>query len=85
GIDVAITYNSDEDGAQKVAAAVRERGARAVVAQFDATDFDAIPDAVHSLADELGGLDVFVNNAGGGIGGSFLDLDMKTWRTDIAL
>ncbi|MFT2526129.1 SDR family NAD(P)-dependent oxidoreductase, partial [Escherichia coli] len=24
GIDVAITYNSDEDGAQKVAAAVRE-------------------------------------------------------------
>ncbi|SIR99854.1 SDR family oxidoreductase [Microbacterium sp. RURRCA19A] len=85
GIDVAITYNSDEDGAQKVAAAVRERGARAVVAQFDATDFDAIPDAVNSLADELGGLDVFVNNAGGGIGGSFLDLDMKTWRTDVAL
>ncbi|KQR88234.1 SDR family oxidoreductase [Microbacterium sp. Leaf179] len=70
GIDVAITYHSDKDGAEETAEAVRGRGARAIVAQFDATDFDSVPDAV---------------NAGGGIGGTFLDLDLKTWRTDIAL
>lgn len=85
GIDVAITYHSDKDGAEETAEAVRGRGARAIVAQFDATDFDSVPGAVNAMADELGGLDIFVNNAGGGIGGTFLDLDLKTWRTDIAL
>lgn len=85
GMDVAVTYHSDKDGAEETAAAVRERGVKAIVAQFDATDFDAVPDAVNAMADELGGLDVFVNNAGGGIGGTFLDLDFDTWRTDISL
>lgn len=85
GIDVAITYRSDKDGAEEVADAVRARGSRAIVAQFDATAFEKVPDAVNAMADELGGLDVFVNNAGGGIGGSFLDLDFDTWRTDISL
>ncbi len=85
GVDVAVTYHSDKDGAEETAAAVRARGARAIVAQFDATDFDSVPGAVNAMADELGGLDVFVNNAGGGAGGPFLDLDMDAWRTDIAL
>lgn len=85
GIDVAITYHSDEDGAEETAEAVRGRGARAVVAHFDATDFAAVPGVIDRLADELGGLDVFVNNAGGGAGGPFLDLDLDAWRTDIAL
>jgi NAD(P)-dependent dehydrogenase (short-subunit alcohol dehydrogenase family) len=85
GMDVAVTYHSDKDGAEETAAGVRARGGRAFVAQFDATDFDAVPRVVKAIADDLGGLDVFVNNAGGGIGGPFLDLDLDTWRTDIAL
>ncbi|WP_394278959.1 SDR family oxidoreductase [Microbacterium sp.] len=85
GLDVGVTWHSDEDGANETAEEVRRLGRKAVVAQFDATDFDAVPGVITKLAEELGGLDVFVNNAGGGTGGPFLDLDLDGWRTVVAL
>lgn len=85
GLDVGITWHSDEEGAENTAEAVRAHGSRAVVARFDATDFDSVPGVIDGLADELGGLDVFVNNAGGGSGGAFLDLELEAWRADLAL
>jgi NAD(P)-dependent dehydrogenase (short-subunit alcohol dehydrogenase family) len=85
GLDVGITWHSDEEGAQRTAEAVRARGGRAVVTQFDATDLDNAGGVIEALADELGGVDVFVNNAGGGSGGAFLDLDVAAWRQDIGL
>src|SRR3954453_5903333 len=68
GLDVGITWHSDEEGAQRTADGVRERGRNAMVAQFNATDFDAVPGVIDHLVDQLGGVDVFVNNAGGGGG-----------------
>jgi NAD(P)-dependent dehydrogenase (short-subunit alcohol dehydrogenase family) len=85
GMDVGVTWHSDEDGANETAEAVRARGRKAVVAQFDATDLESVPGAVRAIAEQLGGLDVFVNNAGGGTGGPFLDLDLEAWRTVVAL
>lgn len=85
GMDVGITWHSDEEGAQQTAEEVRARGSRAVVAQFDATDFAAVPGVIDGIAEDLGGLDVFVNNAGGGSGGLFLELDLDAWRQDLAL
>ena len=74
GIDVGITWHSDEEGAQKTADGVRERGRYAFVAHFDATELGAAAGVIDDLAGELGGLDVFVNNAGGGRADPFLDL-----------
>ncbi|WP_125133083.1 SDR family oxidoreductase [Microbacterium sp. 10M-3C3] len=85
GLDVGVTWHSDEEGAQQTAEAVRARGSRAVVAQFDATDLAGAASVIDRLADELGGLDVFVNNAGGGSGGPVLDMDVDAWRQDIGL
>lgn len=85
GIDVGVTWHSDEEGANATADAVRKAGAKAVVAQFDATDLDHAGAALDALADELGGLDVFVNNAGGGGGTPFLELSTNDWRQEIAL
>ncbi|MGP3533788.1 SDR family oxidoreductase [Microbacterium sp. RD1] len=85
GLDVGITWHSDEAGANRTADAVRARGGRAVVTRFDATDLENAASVIEALADELGGVDVFVNNAGGGSGGPLLDLDLAGWRQDIGL
>ncbi|WP_309103759.1 SDR family oxidoreductase [Microbacterium sp.] len=85
GMDVGVTWHSDEEGAQQTADAVRERGRRAVVARFDATELDRVAGVIDHLTDELGGLDVFVNNAGGGSNGPFLETTIEQWRDTVAL
>ena len=66
GLDVGITWHSDSAGAEETAEEVRSHGRRAVVAQLDTTELPGCGDVIDHLADELGGLDVFVNNAGAG-------------------
>ena len=84
GMDVGVTWHSDEEGAEETARLVREHGVRAVVARLDTSDLEGCGDVVDSMADELGGLDVFVNNAGMGQSEKFLELTLDDWRTIIA-
>lgn len=84
GLHVGITWHSDEEGAEETARLVRERGQRAVVRQLDTTDAPACGEVVDGLADDLGGCDVFVNNAGANGGTAFFETDWETWRTTIA-
>ena len=84
GFDVGVTWHSDEDGANETAAIVRALGRKAVVAQLDTTELDACGAVIDGLADELGGVDVFVNNAGMGGRTMFLDLSVDEWRETIA-
>ncbi|WP_372967585.1 SDR family oxidoreductase [Microbacterium sp.] len=80
GMDVALTWHSDREGAEQTAEEVRTHGARAIVAQLDVADIPACGDVVDALVAELGGLDVFVNNAGAGTSTPFLDLPLDDWR-----
>jgi NAD(P)-dependent dehydrogenase (short-subunit alcohol dehydrogenase family) len=84
GMDVGVTWHSDRDGAEETARLVRAEGRRAVVTRLDASDFDSCGDVIDALADDLGGLDVFVNNAGLGQSTPFLELELEEWRTLIA-
>ncbi|WP_078893113.1 SDR family oxidoreductase [Streptomyces sp. NRRL F-2580] len=80
GIDVGITWHTDERGARDTAEEVRGYGRRAVVSRLDLA---ALPDAsevIDVLADELAGIDILVNNAGTGTATPFLDLDLATVR-----
>ncbi len=79
GMDVGITWHTDEQGALDTAEEVRTHGVRATVARLDATDIPGCGDVVDRLADELGGLDVFVNNAGTGGSTLLLDLEYDEW------
>ena len=80
GFDVGVTWHSDREGAEDTAREVHELGRRAVVAQLDATRFSEAADTVEALVRELGGLDVFVNNAGGGESHPFLEFPLEDWQ-----
>jgi 2-deoxy-D-gluconate 3-dehydrogenase len=64
GSDVALAARSEADLAA-VAAEVEAMGRRALVLAGDVTDAAVVADGVGRAVDDLGGLDVVVNNAGG--------------------
>jgi NAD(P)-dependent dehydrogenase (short-subunit alcohol dehydrogenase family) len=80
GMDVGITWHRDEEGADATAEEVRSRGQKAVISHLDTTDVPACGDVIDGLADRLGGVDVFVNNAGTGATAPLLELSWSDWR-----
>ncbi|MCA4135022.1 SDR family oxidoreductase [Arthrobacter sp. M4] len=80
GMDIGVTWHTDHAGAEKTADEVRHFGRKAFVRRLDTTEIPGCGAVIDGLAEELGGLDVFVNNAGAGDGTMFLDLDATIWR-----
>ena len=64
GYDVAITYNRNDDGAAAVVGELEQAGRRGFAAQLDLARPESADEVVDRLAQQLGGLDVLVNNAG---------------------
>src|SRR4051812_27865610 len=63
GADVAINFRGQVDAAEEVAAYVREHGGRAITVQADMGDPDAVATLIGRTRDELGPIDLLVNNA----------------------
>jgi len=78
GCDIAVGYVGNRDGAAKTCRAVEGLGRRACMVQLDQSDPTAIDRAVASAAQEIGRLDVLVNNAAWNIGIPFPELDKLT-------
>ncbi|MEE2030662.1 SDR family oxidoreductase [Rhodococcus chondri] len=83
GFDVGITFHTDETGAHDTRSAIEERGGRCVVHRQDLTRPDTA-DVIDTLADELGGLGVLVNNAGTGHSDHIFDVTYERWREVLA-
>jgi len=64
GADVAVNYRARDADALAVADAVRNLGRRTMTVRADVSDSSAVKSMVDAIADELGGVDVLVNNAG---------------------
>ncbi len=80
GFDVGITWHRDEDRAEAAVAEIERIGRRCVARYLD---LHAVQDGARGaddLAEELGGLDVLVNNAGYGTRKPFLDLTLEEWQ-----
>src|SRR3954451_2380127 len=88
GCDVGITWHTDEEGARGTAAEVESHGRRAHVRRSDVSSIADAVAMVDELAEALGGLDVFVNNAGTGHSTPVLEVGEEEWRrvveTDLA-
>lgn len=59
---------------------IEEDGGTAVAIPTDVTDEDAVSGLVDGAVEEFGSLDVLVNNAGVGRGGSVMDLETEQYR-----
>jgi meso-butanediol dehydrogenase/(S,S)-butanediol dehydrogenase/diacetyl reductase len=64
GCDIVVNYSASETAAKETAVAVEAVGARAIVVGGDVSDVATSEQLAAVAVGELGGLDVWVNNAG---------------------
>ncbi len=77
GADVGVTARDDADGCEETARLVRETGSETAVALADIGDPDAVRSMVDELRDQLGPIDVLVNNATYRPSKPFLDVETR--------
>lgn len=80
GRHVAVTWNTDEDGAERTAAEIRELGATAHVRHLDLTDPASGAGVIDDLAAAMGGVDALVMASGTGTSELLLDISLERWR-----
>jgi NAD(P)-dependent dehydrogenase (short-subunit alcohol dehydrogenase family) len=85
GYDVGFTFHADEGQAREAAQECAAHGVRTAVREMDLETDVHDAHAVEELASELGGVDVFVNNAGGAHEAPVLELSLDAWRRTLDL
>lgn len=80
GAGVAINHVGDADVAEAMARAIEQAGGRAVPVQMDVSREDDVERGFAEAADGLGGLDLFVNNAGVQEPYELVDMPLESWR-----
>jgi NAD(P)-dependent dehydrogenase (short-subunit alcohol dehydrogenase family) len=63
GADIAVAYLDEHEDAAETKAAVEREGRRCILLSGDVANPEFCKDAVEKTVDELGGLDILVNNA----------------------
>ncbi|MBG0566343.1 SDR family oxidoreductase [Actinoplanes aureus] len=79
GFDVGVGYRINKASAEEVAALVQAAGRRAIPFPLDQREPAAAAAAVSQAAEQLGGLDAFVNNAAVNRRSNFLDETLDGW------
>jgi NAD(P)-dependent dehydrogenase (short-subunit alcohol dehydrogenase family) len=85
GADVAVNHHPDDDGGAAVVAAVEAAGGSAIDVGADVSDPDDAGRLVGRTRDELGAIDVLVNNAGIFPRESWAEMDRATWDRVVAV
>jgi 3-oxoacyl-[acyl-carrier protein] reductase len=80
-----VVSSRDLDRARAVADAIRQAGGTALPVAGDVTQPAAVEELSARARDELGGLDVWVNNAGIGMVRPSLELTLEDWQRTIDL
>jgi 3-oxoacyl-[acyl-carrier protein] reductase len=65
GAKVGLHYNSSKEAAETLAAEITEAGGTVALVKADACNSEEFAAAVKSIAEQFGGLDGLINNAGG--------------------
>jgi len=78
GADVCVTYLGSENSAKSVCDDIRAMGRRAALVRLDQADPASVEAAVDGTIEQLGKLDILINNAATNIPVPFPDLDALT-------
>jgi NAD(P)-dependent dehydrogenase (short-subunit alcohol dehydrogenase family) len=85
GFDVGITWHREEERLQSLRQEIQGVGRRFAATHLDLHDLARAAQAVEELADELGGLDALVNNAGYGSQTPILEMELAEWQGVVAV
>jgi 3-oxoacyl-[acyl-carrier protein] reductase len=79
GVNVGLVARSEEH-LQVVVNETEAQGVKAVFATADISSNEEVTKAIHSLTNELGTIDILINNAGIAKFGKFMDLEVEEWE-----
>ena len=79
GVNVGITGRNEEH-LKSTVAELEKLGVKAVYSVFNVDEMAQVEQGVASIASQLGGIDILINNAGVGDFGSFEDMPVETWE-----
>jgi NAD(P)-dependent dehydrogenase (short-subunit alcohol dehydrogenase family) len=85
GFDIGLTWHEADDHLEEVQEEIRSAGRRVEAARLDLDvpvgELPAACNVVAELSDALGGIDVFVHNAGAGISEEILECSLEDWMS----
>ncbi len=85
GADVAINYLDDVEAAKALAAEIQSLGRKAVLLQADVGVTHSLAALAETAEQQLGGIDLLVNNAGVYPRAHFLDLTEAVWEQTLSI
>jgi 3-oxoacyl-[acyl-carrier protein] reductase len=83
GANVAVNYRSSDAAAGEVEEIIESSGETAIRVQADVSEPEDVERMAATIHDELGGVDVLVNNAGITVDRKFAEMTHEDWQTVI--
>ncbi|ASA20195.1 3-oxoacyl-[acyl-carrier-protein] reductase [Paenibacillus donghaensis] len=80
GAQVAFTYRTSEESAERLAAELVKTGSLVTAYSLDVRDKEAIASLVLQVKQDFGGIDILVNNAGITADGFLMLMDDENWQ-----
>lgn len=81
-VHIGLVARTEKD-LQAVAAEVTALGVKAAIAMADVSDINSVNAAVAKIRQELGAIDILINNAGTAAFGKFLELTPEQWENQV--
>lgn len=85
GADVVVNYVSGDDKAQALVEEIQAKGSRALAVRADVSDETQVREMFRTMIDELGTVDILINNAGLQQDAPFHELSLAQWNKVLAV
>jgi 3-oxoacyl-[acyl-carrier protein] reductase len=84
GAAVAVHYRSGKQGAETLASTLGGKGRKSLSVYAELTDPRSVDAAIRAITDELGAIDILVNNAARQTHAGFEEMSLEEWRAMMA-